>query len=216
MQALGVEKFTLDPMEGTDPYPANLWQRVQAWMRTDLPNAQLVIPSSRWLQFGCAAFPFSFWDFSAPTLGDATAMVICANDPPSLVQLPLATFGSNTWEGKRQSPAQTLSNTLSWLYGEKARASLRVWINSFSDHLFMADWATFYEATPDEFNAPRLAEALARWQAALPQLDTTRDQGLLRGVLLKQLLQARQRLTALENDANYERTESGIYRRRNP
>ena len=108
--------------------------------------------------------------------------------------------------------ATALSSTLNWLYEGKAREGLRPWLETNVQPTF----AALFDAQAAEINAPLLTERLNLLQATLPQFDTTREQGLLRGVLRAFLQDAQQRLSALAEDARYERNESGVYRRRSP
>ncbi len=164
----------------------------------------------------CANEPLGAWSLPEPALpepvlNNKNSFIACAPASARIARLPLALAGAYGWSGKSLNAATALSSTLNWLYESKAREGLRPWLETNVQTSF----AVLFDAQAAEINAPLLNEKLNQLQATLPQLDTTREQGLLRGVLRAFLQDAQQRLSALADDARYERAESGVYRRRN-
>jgi hypothetical protein len=163
----------------------------------------------RFIQPPCETFPLSAWALLQPALGSSSPLA-CAPNSARLARLPLAWLGAYGWSGKALDANATLTTTLNWLFEGKARDGLRPWLEASG--LF----ASLFEREAPEINAPLLADQLRLLEATLPQFDTTREQGLLRGALRAFLQDAQRRLSALADDARYERLESGAYRRRNP
>ena len=168
-------------------------------------------PAPRFVRQPCETAPLGAWALNAPPLKGQGSGLACAPASARLARLPLASFGAYSWSGKAPNDATTLAATLNWLYGSKAREGLRPWLATNVPTSF----AALFDREAAEINAPLLKEKLAQLQATLPQFDTTREQGLLRGVLRAFLQDVQRRLSALADDARYERTESGVYRRRN-
>ncbi len=165
-------------------------------------------PPSRFTSQPCEASPLGAWALAVPSLESKNGIVVCAPASARIARLPLAWFGAYGWSGKSLSSTAALSVTLNWLYEGKAREALRPWLETNA--------LASFDHQASEINAPLLTDKLNQLQATLPQFDTTREQGLLRGVLRAFLQDAQQRLSALAEDNRYERTESGVYRRRNP
>jgi hypothetical protein len=160
----------------------------------------------------CASEPLGAWSLPEPALNGKNSFIACAPESARIARLPLALAGAQSWSGKSLNQATAASTTLNWLYESKAREALRPWLETNSQALF----AALFDPQAIEVNAPLLSEKLKQLEATLPQFDTTREQGLLRGVLRAFLQEAQQRLSALAEDNRYERTETGTYRRRNP
>ncbi len=163
-------------------------------------------PPSRFTLQSCEASPLGAWTLAMPSLESKNGIATCAPASARVARLPLAWFGALGWSGKSLNSAAALSVTLNWLYEGKAREALRPWLE--------ANALASFDHQASEINAPLLTDKLNQLQATLPQFDTTREQGLLRGVLRAFLQEAQQRLSALAEDNRYERTETGAYRRR--
>ena len=163
----------------------------------------------------CASEPLGAWSLTEPALpalNDKSSFIACAPASARIARLPLALAGAYGWSGKSLNAATALPSTLNWLYESKAREGLRPWLDTNVQTTF----AALFDAQAAEINALLLTERLNQLQTTLPQFDTTREQGLLRGVLRAFLQDAQQRLSALAEDTRYERTASGVYRRRSP
>jgi hypothetical protein len=212
LHRLGVEKFLLQSAQPDQQ--ASLTQRAQQWLTTNLPAAQL-LTSTRGPWLPCAAAPLNAWALPTPPT-EGTGVMACVNDAPRAAQLPLAWLGAFAWSGKALHATTALATSLNWLYDEKARAALAPWLAAFAQPAFVNALAGLFDEKAIEINAPLLNVTLAQLPATLPQLATTREQGLLRGELLALLERAQRKLQQIQNDAHYERMESGDYRRRIP
>jgi hypothetical protein len=212
LHRLGVEKFLL---QSTQPdHQASLTQRARQWLQTHLTGAQLLTPK-QWQWLPCATTPLSTWVLPPPPV-ESTGLLACVNETPRAARLPLAWLGAFAWSGKTLPPSTALATTLNWLYDEKARTGLTPWLAAFAQPVFVNALAGLFDEKAVAVNASLLNETLALLSATLPQFTTTQEQGLLRGELLAWLEHARLRLQQIQNDEQYERMESGIYRRRNP
>jgi hypothetical protein len=154
--------------------------------------------------------PLQAWALDAPAPTESNK-ILCVTDEPRSAVLPLSWFGAHTWSGKAANQTSIQSVTLSWLYDEKARDAINQWLGVIRNDS-PTGLAALFDVDATEVNAPLIVDNLVRLQATLPQFNTTREQGLLRGELFDFLKAAQQRLGKLKTDTRYERIETGAYR----
>ena len=104
--------------------------------------------------------------------------------PPWLyaARLPLTTAAEYAWDSRNYHPERALESALQWLYDERSRTSVRLWLRAFGNSPQVSS------AHPNA-QTPPLAEAqLNGLQPALNAIGITRERSLLRGELAQVLM----------------------------